>query len=206
MISDVYDSIVAAFKAYHCPAVVFLGAQYRDQHTSPMRVVMWPAGTDAFKPQNGSVLTDPQLRLWKPINPRSTATRGYAFLAELWATAPVQRRPGDQYRADLAYLDALVNQFAVVLQQLTSGIFTIQGGEAAESNAAAGVSGLGYTMAVQVDVPIIDARWPAQQLDACTKTWAEAPARAIISIDGKVDPEPPHYQTGEQFPVPTEES
>jgi hypothetical protein len=204
MISDLYDALVVVFKQYECPAAVYLGEQYRAQNTETLRVVMWPSG-DKFTPQNGSVLSEPARRFWRPINPRSTATRKAGFEVELWATAPVQRNPVHQYRADLAYLDALVNQFAIAMQQIASGLFELAIGDSAPSNAAAGVAGLGYTLQCSVDVPVIDAKWPAQQLDACTKTWAEASGSATITVDGKVDPEPPHYQTGQTFTVPTEE-
>lgn len=202
MISDLYDSIVELFKVYGCPAPIYLGEQFKDQHTETLCVVLWQTD-DKFTPQLASVLPPITRALY--LNPRPIATRKCGLNARLWATAPPQKDPQDQYRADLAYLDALVNQFAIALQQLASGISDIEGGMAADGNAAAVRSGLGYDLVCRVDVPVIDAPWPAQQLDECSKTWEHRPATALITISGKVDPEPPHFQPGTTFPVPTED-
>lgn len=196
MISDLYDCTVECFRRYGCPAEVFLGEQYRAQHTSPLRVIMYMGTTsppDQFAPANPSVAllpTQTQMMLARglPINPRPVATRHAGFSVELWATAPNQRNAADQYRANLAYLDALVNMFGVALQQLASGIFTIQSGLAAAGNADAAVSGLGYTMQCVCDVPVIDVPWPAQQLAECSKTWAHHAATATVSVTKEGDP------------------
>ncbi len=201
MISDVYDSMVEAFRIYGCPAQVLLGEQYAWQHTGMLTVILWQTD-DRYAPQIPSVPQGPMTNMGA-INPRPVATRKCGAVARLWATAPEQRDPVDQYRANLAYLDALINQTIVVLQQLTSGIYVAQGGRSPEGNAGSVIAGLGYDLAFSVDVPIIDTAWPAQALSDCTRTWIHRPARAIVSIDGKVDPNPPYYQTGTQFEVPT---
>lgn len=204
MISDVYDSMVEAFRRYGCPAAVYLGSQYQAQNTETLRVVLHQT-IDQFAPPLPSLTPiATQQYMYGAINPRPVATRRCGVEAELWATAPLQRDPQDQYRADLAYLDALVNQFVVVLQQLTSGIFVVEGGQAGPGNGAAGSAGLGYVIKALIDVPVIDAAWPREQLDKCTETWAHRPARADITISGKVDPEPPHFQPQPPFRVPTE--
>lgn len=189
MISDLYDGIVHVFRQYRCPAVVYLGEQYRAQHTGGLRVVLWQGSqspADQFLPKNESLATWPtqqlQLKAAQFINPRPVATRRCGFSAELWATAPKQRVAADQWRANMAYLDALVNQFAVALQHLASGVFMVQSGLAAQGNADADVMGLGYTLQVSTDVPVIDVPWPAQQLGKCSETWAYGPAVADVSV------------------------
>lgn len=203
MISDLYDAICQAFKRYGCPAPIYLGEQWRSQHTIPLRVVMWQgkdSPADQFTPQLAASLTPTQRIQF--INPRPVATRRCGFSVELWATAPNTKDTRDQYRANLAYLDALVNQFCAALQQLTSGIFEVESGRAAAGNADADVSGLGYTLQCLCDVPIIDVPWPAQQLDKCSETWAYGQASAEISVTTATEPpvvSPP------PFPVPTPE-
>jgi hypothetical protein len=199
VISDVYDSLVHLFKAYGCPAPIYLGEHWKDQHLPPLSVVIWQTN-DVFAPQGASVTP---LQRGMYINPRPVATRRCGLNAQLWATAPEQRDPCDQYRADLAWLDALVNQFVVGLQAIASGIHVVSGGVHAPGNAGSVRSGLGYDMTSMVDIPIVDAPWPAQQLDKCTTTWMYRPATAEITIAGNVDPNPPHYQPGIVFPVPT---
>lgn len=193
MISDVYDQVVRAFRAYECPAEVFLGKQYLAQHTKTLRVVMWQ-DQDAFAPPLPSLPAARQATQLQPINPRPVATRKCGVHAQLWATAPEQTDPADQYRANLAYLDALVNQFVVVLQQLTSGIYVVSGGQAPEGQDGADIAGLGYDMLFTIDVPVFDTPWPAQQLSKCSETWLERPATAEISVtgpsDGDVVPDP----------------
>jgi hypothetical protein len=203
VISDVYDCIVEAFRRYKCPANVYLGEQFRAQHTGPLRVVIYQGQSspaDQFTGALPAQLLPTQTIQY--INPRPVATRRSGFSAELWATAPKQRSAVDQYRADLAYLDALVNQFGVALQQLASGIFMIQSGVAAAGNADAAVAGLGYTLQCVIDVPIIDAEWPAQQLSKCTETWAHHPATAEVSVQDTQTEEvvPPVFSV----PTPTE--
>ncbi len=203
MISDLYDSVVEVFRRYGCPAAVYLGSQYQSQHTETLRVVIVQE-TDSYAPPLPSLSPlATQQYMYGVINPRPVGTRKCGFFVELWATAPQQRDPQDQYRADLAYLDALINQFAVALQQTASGIHVLEGGQAGPGNGAAGSAGLGYVLRVSVDVPIIDAKWPAQQLSACTETWVHRPATADITIAGNVDPESPHYQPQPPFRVPT---
>ena len=202
MISDLYDALCQAFARYKCPAPIYLGEQYRAQHTAPMRVVLWQgkdSPVDQFTPQLAASLLPTQTLQY--INPRPVATRKCGFSAELWATAPTQNDPQDQYRANLAYRDALVNQFAVALQQISSGISQLQGGKAAAGNGDASVSGLGYTLACVCDVPIIDSAWPAQQLSECSKSWAYRAATAIVSIENQKPP----ITVGPQFTVPTQE-
>lgn len=199
MISDVYDSVVEVFKRYGCPARVYLGEQYASQHTETLCVVMWQT-SDQFTEQLASV-TPSQAIVY--IDPRPLKTRKCGVTARLWATAPQQRERGDQYRADLAYLDALINQFAIALHYIGAGINEMKGGMAAANNAAADVAGLGYDFQCSIEIPIIDAKWPAQALDKCTQTWLHHTATADITIAGKVDPEPPFYQDGIRFPVPT---
>ena len=200
MISDVYDSVVELFNTYKCPAPVFLGKQYADQYIAPLSVVMWQT-RDQFAEQIASY-TPTQRGLY--VNPRPLATRRCGFTARLWATAPVQRNTQDQYRADLAWLDALVNQFVIALRYIGAGISAADAGMAAAGNAAADVSGLGYDLECHLDIPIVDAPWPAQGLDKCTETWKHSPATAEITVSGKVDPAPPYFQPGIVFPVPTE--
>lgn len=201
MISDVYDSTVELFKRYGCPAQVFLGPQWLDQYIPPLSVVLYQT-RDQFGEQVASY-TPTQRGLY--VNPRPLATRACGFTARLWATAPTQRNSEDQYRADLAWLDALVNQFVIALRYIGAGISSAEGGMAAKGNAAADVSGLGYELECRLDIPIIDAPWPAQGLDNCSQTWRHARATAEITVSGKVDPEPPFYQPGIVFPVPTPE-
>ncbi len=203
MISDVYDSVVQVFKAYDCPAVVYLGEQLADQHIAPLSVTMWQT-SDQFIGQNASVPVGPDTptgRLY--INPRPLKTRRCGVTARLWAQATKQRSPQDQYRADLAYLDALVNQFCIALNYITAGINEIQGGMAAKGNAATVVAGLGYDLMTTIDIPIVDAKWPALALDKCTETWLHHTATAEISIAAKVG-DPP-YAPNVVFPVPTSE-
>ncbi len=200
MISDMYDSVVELFKHYGCPAPVYLGEQYATQHTETMCVVMWQT-SDQFAEAVPSAPSPTQTGLY--INPRPLKTRRCGLKVRMWAKAPKQRNAQDQYRADLAWLDALVNQFCIALNYITAGINELQGGVAAAGNASAAVAGLGYDLTCLVDVPIIDAKWPAQALDKCTETWQHMPATAEITISGKVDPEPPYYQPGIVFPVPT---
>lgn len=204
MISDLYDSMVKAFAIYRCPAPIFLGRQFLDQHTGTMRVVMWQ-DQDTFAPPLPSLNATQQAGLRHAINPRSTATRKCGVVMNLWANAPRQSDPTNQYRADLAYLDALVNQCLVVLQQLASGIYVAKAGLAADGNQNADVAGLGYDLHLSVDVPVIDTVWPAQQLSECSRTWAQAPATAEIEIAKRVsDPlNPPTYAPEPPFTVPT---
>ncbi len=206
MISDLYDSIVEAFERYGCPAKVYLGEQYRSQHTETLRVIMWQGSSspaDSFGGHSAASLSPTQRIQF--VNPRPVATRKCGFSVELWATAPEQRFPADQFRANQAYLDALVNQFVAVLQQIASGVYTVQGGLAAAGNADADVAGLGYTLQCSCDVPIIDVAWPSQQLSECSKTWQYSGATAEVTIAGKVDPETPFYQNQPPFTVPTPE-
>ncbi len=196
MISDLYDALTKAFKRYGCPAPIFLGEQFRAQHTVPLRVVLWQgkdSPADQYVPQNVSV-PNPTQRL-QYINPRPVATRRCGFSAELWATAPTEKDPQDQYRANLAFLDALVNQFVVALQQLASGIYEVQSGRAAAGNADASVSGLGYTLQCVCDVPVIDAAWPAEGLNECSKTWAYGRATAEVDVDLQTKIDPPTFET-----------
>ncbi len=202
MISDLYDSLVKAFRAYKCPAPIYLGEHFRSQHTVPLRVVLWQgkdSPADAFSGAVVAGLTPTQAIQY--INPRPVATRECGFSAELWATAPTQRNVENQYRANLAYLDALINQLVTALQQISSGVYRIQGGRAAAGNADATVSGLGYTLACVCDIPIIDARWPEKQLSECSKSWAYGPASADISIENQNDPP----TVSPRFTVPTPE-
>lgn len=204
MISDVYDSVVDAFRRYGCPAVVYLGSQYQPQNTETLRVVLHQTIDQFASPLPSLNPIATQQYMYGAINPRPVATRRCGVEAELWATAPTQRDPQDQYRADLAYLDALVNQFVVALQQIASGLFVIEGGQAGPGNGAAGAAGLGYVVKAMIDIPVIDAPWPKEQLDRCTETWVHRPAVAEITISGKVDPEPPNFQPQPPFRVPTE--
>lgn len=202
MISDLYDSLVHAFRAYKCPAPIYLGEQFRAQNTGPMRVVIWQgkdSPADQFTPQIAASLSPTQTLQY--INPRPVATRKCGFSVELWATAPTQKNAQDQYRADLAWLDALVNQFVVSLQQIASGIYQVNGGKAAAGNADASVLGLGYTMLCVCDIPIIDAAWPAQQLSECSKSWEYGAATADISIENQAEPP----TVSPRFTVPTPE-
>lgn len=201
MISDVYDSVVELFQRYGCPAPVYLGKQFADQNTEPLCVVMWQTD-DKYGGQIASV-TPTQTGLY--INPRPLKTRSCGLSVRLWASAPEQKNAQDQYRADLAFLDALINQFAIALNYIASGINEMSGGMAAAGNAASVISGLGYDLTCTVDIPIIDAPWPAQALDKCTETWVHRPGTAEITVSGKVDPDPPFYQPGIVFPVPTVE-
>ena len=207
MISDLFDSVVHVFARYKCPAVLYLGQQFTPQHTETLRVVMYQgekSPADEFAPQSAASLLPSQTIQY--INPRPVATRRAGFSVELWATAPKQRQAQHQFRADLAYLDALLNQFIVALQQTASGVFVAKSGVAAPGNQDANVAGLGYTLQCSCDVPVIDAPWPAQQLSECSKTWAYGPARAEITIAGKVDTEAPFYQPQPPFIVPTPEA
>ncbi len=203
MISDVYDSVVEVFKTYGCPAPVYLGEQFADQHLAPLCVVMWQTA-DQYAGQLASVPVGPDTptgRLY--INPRPLKTRRCGVTARLWAQAPQQRSPQDQYRADLAFLDALINQFCIALNYITAGINEIKGGMAAKGNAAASVAGLGYDLMTAIDIPIVDAKWPAQQLDKCTSTWLHHTATAEISVAAEIG-DPPFAPTI-VFPVPTTE-
>jgi len=206
VISDLFDSLCHAFKAYGCPAAMFLGEQWRAQHGPPLRVVIWQGNQsppDVFSPQNVASI-QPSQRL-QYINPRPVATRVAGFSAELWATSPPQKDPRDQYRADLAYLDALVNQLGAALQQISSGIFTMQGGLAAAGNADASVSGLGYTAQCTCAIPIIEAPWPAQQLSRCSETWAYGSATAEVGVVLQTGYNPPEFAPSSPpvFRVPT---
>jgi len=140
---------------------------------------------DQFTPELASTFTPSQLLQY--INPRPVATRKCGLSAELWATAPKQRNADDQFRANQAYLDALVNQYMCVMQQIVSGLFVVQSGLAAAGNADATVAGLGYRLQMLIDVPVIDAQWPAAQLDKCTETWAHRPGTAEVSVTGPGD-------------------
>lgn len=202
MISDVYDAMCHAFERYGCPIPIYLGPQFLAQHTPTSRVVMFQS-TDKFKPPSPASLT-PTQRL-QYINPRPVATRSCGLNAELWVTAPPQANAQNQYRADLAYLDALVNQFCVALQQLVSGLFDLEGGVCAPNNGAAARAGLGYLLSCSIDIPIIDAAWPAQQLGECSKTWAYAPATAEIEIAKQTGYNPPEFQPEPPFTLPTPE-
>lgn len=204
MISDIYDALVQGFERYNCPARVYLGGQFHEQHTQPLRVVLKQTD-DVFEKGTPSFTPTQQMLYGQAINPRPVGTRRCGLDVEFWAKAPQQRDPQDQYRADLAYLDALVNQFAVVMQQIAAGIHVFQGGAAAAGNVSANSAGLGYLLKALVDIPLIDAPWPAQQLSACTTTWAYRPADFIITVEGKVSPEPPYYQPQPSFRVPTPE-
>lgn len=205
MISDVYDAVVEGFRRYGCPAAVYLGGQFFEQHTPPLRVVLKQTD-DLFGPPLPSMGDTPtqQMMYGNAMNPRSVGTRRCGLDVEMWATAPRQRDPQDQYRADLAYLDALVNQFAVVLQQIASGVHVLQSGVAATGNVSANAAGLGYMLKALVDIPIIDAPWPAQQLSRCSETWAHRSGSFVITVEGKVGGEPP-YQPQPPFTVPTPE-
>jgi hypothetical protein len=207
MISDLYDALVKVFRAYRCPATVFLGEQYAAQHTDTMRVVIFQGSSspaDQFRPPQPSlspvVLTTLQHQF---INPRPVGTRVCGFTAELWATAPPQSNPVNQFRANQAYLDALVNQLVVALQQISSGLYDIPGGLASAGNADADVAGLGYRMQCLCAMPVIDVPWPAQQLSACSKTWREAAATADVSVEGPKEGQivPPVFRV----PTPPEE-
>ncbi len=202
MISDLYDALVIAFRKYHCPAKLFLGAQYKGQHTGDMAVILYQ-DDDTFGPPNPASVPEEMRKQF--LNPRPVATRVSGFVAELWASAPIQTDATLQYRADLAYLDALINQFGCALNQLAIGTSALSGGAAARGNADSAIRGLGYALKGTFNIPIIECAWPAQQLDRCTRTWAEAAAKAAVTVSGKVDPEPPYYQPGVSFPVPTEE-
>jgi hypothetical protein len=204
VISDVYDALVEVFRAYGCPACVFLGGQFQPQHTAPMRVVLTQTG-DKFSEVVASLPTATQQALYTPINPRPIKTRRCGLDVEFWANAPKQRNPQDQYRADLAYLDALINQFIIAMQRCFSGIYELESGGAPAGNADITVAGLGYTLKCLVDIPVIDAPWPEQQLSACSETWAHRPGSFIVTVEGKVDPEPPYYQPQPPFTVPTTE-
>jgi hypothetical protein len=201
MISDVYDSVVQVFCTYGCPAPVYLGQQYADQHLAPLSVVMWQTD-DQFSGQNASVPVGPDTptgRLY--LNPRPLKTRRCGVTARLWAQAKPQRSAQDQYRADLAYLDALINQYCIALNYITAGINEIKGGMAAKGNAAAGVAGLGYDLFTSIDIPIVDAKWPAEALDKCTETWVHQTATAVISVAAEIG-DPP-FAPNVVFPVPT---
>lgn len=209
MISDLYDAVCHAFRAYGCPAEVYLGEQWRAQHTGTMRVVMWQgkdSPPDQFGPQTASSILPTQALQF--INPRPVATRRAGFSVELWATAPPQRDPADQFRANQAWLDALVNHFCVVLQQKASGIFEVVGGVAAAGNGDAVAAGLGYEMQCYCDVPIIDAPWPAQQLSECSKTWHYGQGTAEITVQAQTHSDPVEYTTSPPTfvaPTPPEE-
>lgn len=200
MISDVYDTMVELFKRYGCPAPVYLGEQYASQHIETMSVVMWQT-RDKFAEKSPTLVVTPAQGGY--VNPLPIKTRRCGLAARLWATAPEQRNPSDQYRANLAWLDALVNQFCIGLHYIAQGISEFEGGVAAAGNAAADVAGLAYDLTCLIDIPIVDAHWPARALDKCTETWIHRPATAEITISGKVDPAPPFYQPGIVFPVPT---
>lgn len=203
MLSDVFDKLCANFAAYGCPAQLFLGGQFSEQHTAPLRIV-FVQGEDAFNPPNASVLGGNPALTRQAINPRPIATRTCGVKAELWATAPQQRDPGAQYRADLAYLDALINTTIAALQQTVAGLTVLGGGASSENNVDAGRAGLGYVLNLSVDVPIIDAPWPAQQLSVCSTTWTNAPATADVTVSAQLG-DPPTYQPGPAFAVPTPE-
>ncbi len=201
MISDVYDSVVEVFCKYGCPAKVYLGEQYADQHIETLSVVMWQT-SDQYAGQIASVDVGPNTptgHLY--INPRPLKTRRCGVTARLWAQAKTQSNAQDQYRADLAYLDALINQFCIALNYITAGINEIKGGMAAKGNASTVVAGLGYDLMTAIDIPIVDAKWPAQQLDKCTETWLHHTATAEVSVAAKIG-EPP-YAPNVVFPVPT---
>ncbi len=203
MISDVYDSIVEVFKVYGCPAPVFLGQQFADQHTGTLCVVMWQ-NDDLFAEALPSVQIWPNQHMY--INPRAIKTRRCGLVARMWATSPTPHRSAqDQFRADTAYLDALINQFIVALQHSVPGIYELRGGKAAAGNAAADVAGLGYDLHCLINVPILDAAWPAQGLDKCTSTWVHGRGTAIVNVKAVpvVGGEP--YPPNVTFPVPTEE-
>lgn len=194
MISDLYDAMVNAFLAYQCPVPIFLGEQYRYQHTAPTRVVMWQgkdSPPDQFLPQNAASVTPTQALQY--INPRPVLTRRCGFSLELWASAPPQRDPADQFRANQSWLDALVNMVGATLNQISSGVFTIQGGLAAEGNGDASIGGLGYTALCTCDIPIIEAPWPAEALNQCSKTWAYGSAEAEISVRMQNGYKPPTF-------------
>lgn len=203
MLSDVYDALRKALACYGCPAEVYLGGQYSSQHTSPLRVILIPA-EDGFAPPNASVLGSPA-NTRQGINPRPIATRSCGVRCELWATAPEQRDPSTQYRANLAYLDALVNTALAALQQITPGITITSGGAPAENNVDSAIAGLGYVLSFSVDTPVFDAPWPAQQLSECSKTWTNAPATADVTVSARLG-DPPTFQPGNQFPIPTAEA
>lgn len=205
MISDVYDSVVHVFREYGCPAVVYLGEQFADQHIEPMSVVMWQT-SDEYTGQLASVAIDPNSptgRIY--INPRPLKTRRCGVTARLWAQAKQQRDAQSQYRADLAYLDALVNQFCIALNYITAGINEIKGGMAAKGNASTVVAGLGYDLMTTIDIPIVDAKWPAQALDKCTETWLHHTATAEISVAAAPAVSKPPFPPTIVFPVPTAE-
>lgn len=200
MFSDVYDQIVQAFSTYGCPAQLFLGSQFIDQHTSTMRIVFVQA-EDEYGP---AVISAPQgTNGWsrQGLNPRPIGTRACGVRAELWATAPTQSDPATQYRADLAYLDALVNMLVVALQQVAAGITITSSGAAAENNGDAGRAGLGYSLTFSVQVPVIDVPWPKQQLSECSRTWAQGPGTTTVSVDAQLK-SPPTSHNSPVFPVP----
>ncbi len=201
MFADVFDALVPAFKAYGCPAELYLGPQFVDQHTGTLRIVFIQTD-DTFVGAVPSQLPATQ----RGVNPRAIATRMCGVTAELWATAPDQRDASKQYRANLAYLDALLNTLLACLQQLATGISVTTGGVAAPNNSDSGISGLGYTLAFAIAIPVTDTPWPTA-LVCAPNTWTEAPATAEITPSGRLDnsTDPPSYQDAFTFPVPTPE-
>lgn len=204
MISDLYDALIDVFKVYGCPAKIFLGEQFRAMHTEPFRVVLWQ-GKDSPADTFGGALpaSVPAANRTQAIDPRPVATRLCGFSVELWAVAPQQRNAEDQYRANLAYLDALVNQFACAMQEISSGIFDLQGGRHAAGNGDVSVLGLGYTLLAVCAVPVVITKWPTQQLSECSKTWRHATATAAVVVQTEVKPDPPTFVSGPEFTVPT---
>ena len=205
MLSDVYDALVCAFKAYGCDVPLYLGKQFIDQHTEPLRVVIWQ-DADTFAPQQASVLQGQTGYNAQGFNPRPVATRTCGAVASLWASSPPQKDPSLQFRSDLALLDALINQVVIALQATVPGLFIVSAGLAADNNDQGARSGLGYELRFTVAVPVIDVPW-APVITHCAQTWREMAATAEVTPAGRVDTSttPPSYQNPYTFPVPNEE-
>lgn len=205
---DLFTAMKSAYCAYGCPVPIYIGPQWLQIHTETTRVILYQA-QDVYEKASVSVPVGTPGYTRHGINPRPIATRKCGAIANIWASAPEQDDPDPvtkaerQYKADLALLDILINQTCVVLQQVAGGIHVLAGGMAEDGNAAASRSGLGYVMNFSVDTPIIDMPWSVA-IDACRKTWTEAPATAEITIEGAVDNSttPPGYQAAVTYVTP----
>ena len=178
MLTDVFDAMVADFKARSCPATLHFGESNVANHREPPSVVIYPA-PDSYSPK-GLIVQGP-LPL-RGANPRPLLTRLQGGTANIWGAAPNQRDPAAQTRADFGVLDALINQTVAALHNAAGGIFQITGGDMLNDESVSG-RGLVYEMQFVVAVPILDIPWPNVAITATQpKTFQESPI-VTVSTD-----------------------
>jgi hypothetical protein len=169
---NVVNAVRDDFVKSNCPARVLFGKQWSAENDAPNRVVFFPS-EDTYQPD-----------IFSGANPRPIYTRNVGGEAHLWAAAPPQADANQQPDKDQDVLDALVNQTALSLYNVSKGPgVTIVSGSQVQGVLLVRL-GLAYVLRFTVQIPVLDIQFPKLGITSDVRTWAEINgATAVTTVE-----------------------